>query len=159
MIRRATLADSPAILTIAKATEMFLGDELDAFAQELEAVAAAGDDDPRALQVRDDGEPGMPDILGVAYHAPETMAQGVSNLLFLAVRPDARRRGVARALVERFEAESRAASARLGVIETAGDPMFAPAWALYQRHGYVEEARLRDYYDDGLDKLIFTKRF
>lgn len=86
------------------------------------------------------------------------MAQGVMNLLFIGVAPHGRKNGIGQALLDRFEDVVRTSGARLAIIETASDAMFAPAWSLYKKAGYDEEARVRDFYDDGLDKLIFRKR-
>ncbi|MGF1545258.1 MAG: GNAT family N-acetyltransferase [Parvularculaceae bacterium] len=155
MIRAATADDLPGVLGVAEATEMFLGDELDGFTSALRAsFGSDGGDGDATLLVADDAAT----VVGAAYFAPEAMAQGVMNLLFLGVAPAARRRGVGEALLGAFEAAARRRGARLAIIETASDETFAPAWALYEKAGYAREARVRDYYDDGLHKLIFRKR-
>lgn len=81
-------------------------------------------------------------------------AAGEAELLRLAVRPEERRRGVARALVsEGFE--------RLGeedvqfcFLEVRQDN--APAIALYERLGFARNGRRRGYYRDGTDALIYV---
>ncbi|MCM8557269.1 GNAT family N-acetyltransferase [Sphingomicrobium sediminis] len=151
MIRPALAADRDALRAIAEGTQMFLGDELDHFAAMLDAELESGA--KPTLLVADHGN--GPEA--AAYWQPEAMAQGVANLLFIGTRPEARRSGHGAALLQAFEAEARKAN-RLAIIETASDAMFAPAWALYRGHGYSKEARIADYYDDGLDKLIFSKR-
>ncbi len=80
------------------------------------------------------------------------------NLLFIGVDPVARRLGLGNALLAVFEESALAAESRLAIIETASDALFAPAWAMYRGAGYECEARVRDFYDDGLDKLVFRKR-
>ena len=42
-------------------------------------------------------------------------------------------------------------------VETSSRPPFAPARAFYRRCGYQVDAVLKDYYDDGDDKVIFAK--
>ncbi|MEL7485840.1 MAG: GNAT family N-acetyltransferase [Pseudomonadota bacterium] len=160
MIRPAEKQDLAAIRSIAERTDMFLGDELAAFTAELAAHLNADDDAARSdagLIVAVNGESDASPVIGAAYFAPETMAQGVMNLLFIGVAPEARRVGAGRSMLGHFEGVARAGGARLAIIETAGDAMFAPAWALYRNAGYEEAARIRDYYDDDLDKLIFRK--
>ncbi|MEM8852299.1 MAG: GNAT family N-acetyltransferase [Pseudomonadota bacterium] len=161
VIRHATEHDLPQIRTVAESTGIFLGDELSTFVHEMaQLLSASSPITPTAtLLVASDGEGADAPVAGVAYFAPEVMAQGVMNLLFIGVHPDARNHGVGGALIESFENAARSAGARLAIIETASDEMFAPAWALYTKAGYSEEARVRDYYDDGLHKLIFRKRF
>ena len=160
MIRSAKRGDFAELRRIASLTEMFLGDELNNFVAEMElhldsvdngletkgdlCIAIADDDEHRGL--------------GAIYFKPEIMAQGVMNLLFIGVVPEARQRGIGSALLSRFENAVRNSGARLAIIETASDPMFAPAWQLYEKAGYEHEARVRDYFVDGLDKLIFCKR-
>lgn len=157
MIRPATRSDLAAVEAIARRTDMFSEPELAHFTAELAALLGPQPEreaDPRALLLAE----GSGAVLGAAYLAPEAMANRVWNLLFIGVRPEHRRHGVASALIEGFEAAARDAATRLAIIETAGLPRFAPAWALYQKHGYAREARIRDYYDDGVDKLVFAKR-
>lgn len=161
MIRRAVAADLPALSAIAAATEMFVGDELSSFVAIMEAHLAAvgrGETPPEALIVATAGDDPATPLLGAAYFAPEVMAQGVFNLLFIGVSPTARNRRVGAALLSAFEDAAFAAAARLAIIETASADMFAPAWALYRRAGYEQDGRIRDFYDDGLDKIIFRKR-
>ena len=139
---------------------MFLGEELDSFYQQMAAhldTARAGEEPDATLIVATDDKD-RSSVIGAAYFVPEVMAQGVMNLLFIGVLPGARKRGVGQALLDQFEDAIRTSHARLAIIETASDPLFAPAWSLYRKAGYDQEARVRDYYDDGLDKLVFRKR-
>ena len=138
---------------------MFLGDELSSFLQEmkehLEAIPSESSSSATLLvAASDENAPAM----GAAYYTPEIMAQGVMNLLFIGVDPSARRQGFGAALLSEFEDAAAASKSRLAIIETASDEMFSPAWALYRSHGYDEEARVRDFFDEGLDKLVFRKR-
>lgn len=159
MLRPGTLDDCSALRALAAETEMFMDPELDGFMAEVEVVLTTGatpEGAARSLIVADAAQGAL---AGAAYFGPEAMADRVANLVFIAVAAASRRKGVASALIAAFEADADARGARLGVIETAGDRAFAPAWALYERHGYREEARIRDFFADGFDKLIFTKRF
>ena len=161
MIRNAKSTDLPDLKKIAEGAQMFLGDELDSFMSEMTSHLTSvdrGEDTQSELVVATDGDSDAAPVVGAAYFAPEVMAQGVMNLLFIAVAPDGRKQGFGQALLARFEDAAHAGNARLAIIETASDDMFAPAWSLYQKAGYDQEARVRDFYDDGLDKLIFRKR-
>ncbi|MGF1552035.1 MAG: GNAT family N-acetyltransferase [Paracoccaceae bacterium] len=130
---------------------MFVGDELDHF---MATVAAAiGPETTDHLLVAADGDAPV----GAALARAEPMAQGVTNLLFVGVARSVRRQGRASALIERVERLARAEAHRLVIVETAGVAQFEPARALYRRHGFEEEARVRDFYDIGLDKLIYRK--
>ena len=158
MIRQASLPDLAGLTHVAESTGMFLGGELSAFSEEMRQHLSPGAQGRGTLLVAMDGDGEGAAIAGAAYFAPEVMAQGVMNLLFIGVLPAAQRRRIGSMLLNRFEEAARQGHARLAIIETASAEMFAPAWGLYRRHGYDEEARVRDYYDDNLDKLIFRKR-
>ena len=85
------------------------------------------------------------------------MAYGIWNLLFIAVRPDLQGRGRGSALLRHIEQALRERGARLLLIETSGLGTFERTRAFYRKHGYDEEARIRDYYRPGDDKVVFRK--
>ena len=93
----------------------------------------------------------------VAYCAPERMTQGAWNLLLIAVHPSRQRQGIGAALMRHVEAALAARGERLLLVETSGLPAFAGARALYHRLGYDEEARIREFYQAGEDKIVFRK--
>lgn len=55
------------------------------------------------------------------------------------------------------EHELRLAGARVLLIETSGVPEFAAQRSFYAGLGYHEEARIRDFYAAGDDKIVFWK--
>ena len=82
-----------------------------------------------------DGEP-----LGFAL---SRVVAGEAELLLLAVRHDAQRRGVGRRLLDRFVADARARGAeRLHLEVRDGNH----AIGLYKQHGFDEVGRRKDYY-------------
>ena len=113
-------------------------------------AAPSGPD--RWLVQEDEGQ-----VVAVAYVAPERLTAGTWNLLCIAVRPDRQSRGVGRALVAAVEAVVREQTGRVLLVETSGAPAFARTRAFYRQLGYTEEARLRDYYQAGEDKVVFRK--
>ena len=46
---------------------------------------------------------------------------------------------------------------RLLLVETSGLPNFEMTRKFYRKQGYEEEAKIRDYYKAGDDKIIFRK--
>lgn len=101
-------------------------------------------------------EEGAP--VGVAYCAPEPVSPGVWNLLMLWLRTDRLGGGFGTALVQQVEALLQRQGARLLLVETSSLPAFESARAFYARRGFVHEATLRDYYAEGDDKLILTRK-
>ena len=94
-------------------------------------------------------------VAGVAYYAPERMASGAWNLYLIAVHPDRQGRGRGAALLSHVERALSATGARLLLIETLAE--YERQLAFYRRCGYEEEARIRDFYAAGADKIVFRK--
>jgi ribosomal protein S18 acetylase RimI-like enzyme len=46
---------------------------------------------------------------------------------------------------------------RLLLVETSGLPAFEGTRGFYRARGYAEEARIRDFYQAGEDKIVFRK--
>lgn len=81
-------------------------------------------------------------------------AAGEAELLRLAVRPEERRRGVARALF--FEGAGRLQAGGIQVVFLEVRLDNAPAIALYESLGFTRTGRRRGYYRDGTDALIYV---
>ena len=94
---------------------------------------------------------------GLAYAAPERLTDGTWNLLLLAVDPAWQKQGLGRRLVAAVEAALTEKGARLLLVETAGVPGFAGQRRFYRKLGFRREARIRDYYQPGDDKVVFAK--
>jgi [ribosomal protein S18]-alanine N-acetyltransferase len=77
-----------------------------------------------------------------------------AEILTLAVHPDCRRAGLARALVEAAMAHLRAAGATRVFLEV--DEANAAAGALYRAFGAVEVGRRCRYYEHGANAVIFS---
>ncbi len=43
-------------------------------------------------------------------------------------------------------------------IETSGRPQYVPTRKFYERCGYVEDAVMKDFYDDGDDKVVYVRK-
>ncbi|MEP0547110.1 MAG: GNAT family N-acetyltransferase [Rhodothermales bacterium] len=152
MIRPARPDDTDALMAIADASGLFQPHELDEVGGML-AAHFSGDLGPDHHWLTDD-EDGP---AAVAYYAPEPFTDGVWNLYMLAVHPDRQGDGRGAALVRHVEATLGAQGARLLLIETSGLAGFERTRSFYQKCGYVEEARIRDYYRAGDDKVVYRK--
>jgi ribosomal protein S18 acetylase RimI-like enzyme len=96
-------------------------------------------------------------IVGVLAYGQTPMTVGTYDLYWIASHPELRRRGIGAALVQAMEEDLHRHGARLVRIETSGTPIYDPTRAFYERFGYAETARLRDFYKPGDDLVIFTK--
>jgi len=68
--------------------------------------------------------------------------------------PTALRRGVARMMLDHIVQEARARSYRRLSLETGSNAPFAPAWALYERAGFVPSPPFGSYSDIGFSRYF-----
>lgn len=153
MIRPTTLDDVAAILSLAVSSGLFPPDATDEVAGVM-AGALRGELGPDHVWLTDADDGGL---VGVAYYAPERLTEGTWNLYMLAVHPNRQRQGRGAALVRHVEQELVARGARLLLIETSGAGTFDRTRAFYRALGYDEEARIREFYKAGEDKVVFRK--
>lgn len=152
MIRPTTLDDESAILALAVSSRLFPADATTELADVL-ASSLRGELGPDHVWLTDDD--GGP--VGVAYYAPERMADGTWNLYMLAVHPDRQRQGRGAGLVRHVEQALSDRGARILLIETSGLASFEQTRAFYHALGYDVEARIREFYKAGDDKVVFRK--
>jgi ribosomal protein S18 acetylase RimI-like enzyme len=79
------------------------------------------------------------------------------DLYWIAVDPRFQRFGVGKRLLADVERRIAAAGGRQIYVDTSGRADYAPTRAFYERSGFRCEARLKDYYAPGDDRLIFAK--
>lgn len=149
-IRPVALEDMPALKAVIDANGLFPSDMLDdMLAGYFDAGASGGE----YWFTQDEGN----GPLAVAYCAPERMTQGTWNLYLIAVHPSDQGQGRGGALLRHVERTLAARGERVLLVETSGLPGFERTRAFYSRRGYDEEARIRDFYQSGEDKVIFRK--
>jgi ribosomal protein S18 acetylase RimI-like enzyme len=85
------------------------------------------------------------------------MTSGTWNLLLIALHPDRQGRGNGAEILAYVERLLAAQGERVLLVETSGLPAFGRTRAFYARCGYDEEARIRDFYAAGEDKVVFRK--
>lgn len=152
-IRDVTPEDKAALISLCQISGLFQPDELEELGNMLSAYFKDSlDGEHKWLTDEENGE-----LRGVAYYAAETFAYGVSNLLLIAVHPDYQRKGRGTKLLRHVEAELRKKGDRILIIETSGLDSFAATRAFYRQNEYEEEARIREYYNPGEDKIVFRK--
>lgn len=147
-IRPTVLADAAALKVVLDATELFPSELLD----DMLTGSLNGDRPDEYWLTVDDGGP-----VGFAYYVPERMTQGTWNLLAIAVHPERQERGHGAALMRHVEATLTAAGERILLVETSGLPAFERTRSFYRHLQYEEEARIRDFYEAGDDKIVFRK--
>ncbi len=97
-------------------------------------------------------------VLGYVCFGPHSLTEGTFDIYWIAVSPRAHHRGIGRELLHQAEEEIAFKGGRKVLIETSSSPLFSPARTLYEHCGYQVEAVVHDFYQDGDDLLIFSKR-
>ena len=96
--------------------------------------------------------------VGFCFAKPEQLADGTWNMLAIAVDPAMQGHGCGRAIVGQLEADLAGQGARVLLADTSGLDAFAKTRKFYHECGYSEEARIRDFWAAGDDKVVFWKR-
>ncbi len=152
MIRSTTPDDTTALLALAEATGLFESSHLEELAQILNQHFSDGTDSQGMWLSDYDNE-----LVGIAYVAPERMTEGTWNLYLIAIHPQHQRQGRGTALLHHVEQMLTESGERVLLVETSGVEDFEYVRAFYRKSGYDEEARIRDFYKTGDDKIIFRK--
>lgn len=148
-------ADREPLLTLLRATGSFDPAEVEVALELIDLGRADPPDAHYRFLVADDPDTGQ--VLGYACWGHAPMTEGVYDLYWIAVDPAAQGRGVGRALMAAAEERVRAEGGRMVLVETASKPSYAATRAFYEAIGYREEARVRDFYRVGDDKVIYAR--
>lgn len=96
--------------------------------------------------------------IAIGYCVPEKLTVGTYNLLAIGVSQDYQRKGIASKMMQYIEKHLQDKNGRILIVETSSDDAQIGARLLYQKIGYTQEAIIRDFWNDGEDKIVFWKR-
>ncbi len=147
-IRLVTPNDLPTLKTILDANELFPSDMLD----EMISDYFNQENENQFWFTYEDRQP-----VAIAYCAPEQMTEGTWNLYLIAVHPDYQGQGIGSSILQYIEQMLAARGERVLLVETSGLASFESTRQFYRKCGYNEEARIREFYQAGEDKIIFRK--
>ena len=155
MIITATETDGSQIQSIAARAGVFSQEEIDSVQVMWTEYLTLGSEGSGYHFIADrDGER----VLGFAIYGPRDLTDGVFDLYWIAVDPEARCNGVGRKLLTTCEEAARQMGGRMLIAETSGTPLYDATRKFYFSMGYENEATIRDFYATGDDLKIFTKR-
>ncbi len=146
----------PAVKAIVRESGMFTDREVDVCMEIAEECVSKPETDEYFFECAVD-EQDRP--VGFVVYGDASTAEGVGELYWIVVDPRMHRNGLGRSLLRRAEEGMRARGARMSLIEASGRPEASGPYAFYQRCGYSEAARIRDYYREGDDLVIFRRDF
>ncbi|HUR79500.1 MAG TPA: N-acetyltransferase, partial [Thermoanaerobaculia bacterium] len=152
-IRPFASGDRERIREILVATARFTRQEV-GWAMELVDLVAAGKRGEYEAHVIEDA---VKNVQGYVLFGPTPMAEGVFDLYWIAVDPRQQGQGLGQILLRFVENEVRRQDGRMLLIETSSKRSYAPTVRFYQRAGYRETSRIKDFYRIEDDKVVFSK--
>lgn len=126
--------------------------EGEAASSAVESALASVSDEYRALVAEDAGE-----VIGVAVYGPVAGAVGTAKLHAILVTAAARMRGVAARICEHLASEVAREGVRLLVAELPDTGALRPGASLLERCGWREEARVPDFFADGIALRLYRR--
>lgn len=153
MIRPVTLNDTEAVVALIKALGLFEPNEV-AELSDMLSEHLSSSPSPKDMWFVDDQNGSL---VSVAYVAPERMTEGTWNLYLIAVHTDYQKQGRGAALLDYVEQTLARQGERVLLVETMALDEFQYVRTFYQKNGFVEAARIKEFYAAGADKVIFWK--
>ncbi len=151
-MRNFTADDGPAVVDLVLAAGMFSREEAGFLA---EGALGPHDDGTTCLvEEADDGQ----GLASVLLYRPEEAADRAFDLTMIAVRPDLQGGGRGAALMRHAERDLHERGQRLLIVRTSGTAQYDRTRAFYRGLSYAEHAHVPDYWTDGDDLVLFTKR-
>lgn len=141
--------DIPALKLMLDGTELFPSEMLPGM---LSGFLSNDESEDIWLTCEADGK-----AIGFCYATPEALTEGTWNMLAIAVLPEKQGSGAGGAIVKELESNLRESGHRVLIADTSGADEFTQTREFYRKNGYSEEARIRDFWAEGDDKVIFWK--
>lgn len=98
-------------------------------------------------------------VSGYVCFGPSPATTGTFDLYWIAVSPEFQNLKIGTGLLKFVEKKVREKKAGMLIIETSSRKQYEPTQNFYLRNDYIVEAKIRDFYSKGDDKMIFIKRF
>jgi ribosomal protein S18 acetylase RimI-like enzyme len=97
-------------------------------------------------------------VLGYSCYGPIPMTDDRYDLYWIAVHQSLHGHGIGKALMAYTESIIWNRNGKRIYVETSSRSPYDNTRAFYMRMGYAVDAVLKDYYQDGDDKIIFSKK-
>lgn len=96
------------------------------------------------------------ELAGYACFGATPGTEGTYDLYWIAVHPECQGAGAGSRLVSEVERILATRGARLLVVETSARDDYEATRRFYERRGYAERVRVRDFYAVGDDRVVYT---
>lgn len=154
MIRPTHPQETGHLMAIARGTGVFKPIEIEALGEVLEDYHSGNLHQRHfAVTFEQDGR-----AIGFAYFAPTPMTDRTWHLFWIFVDQGIQAKGIGSQLLKHAEEEIRRAGGRLLIIETSSLPTYRLTRKFYLKYGYTQDAVVHDFYAEGDDMVVFSKR-
>ena len=128
----------------------------------MELVDLANDHPPKGdyvVHVLEEPESGPKKMIqGYVCYGPTPLTDGVFDLYWIAVDPKKQGQGIGQLLLRFVENEVRRQRGRMLLIETSSKESYSSTKRFYERSGYDEISRIKDFYRIEDDKVVYCKK-
>jgi len=153
LIRHSEAGDRASILEFMKGTSFFHDGEIEVASEVLdEALAKGPSGHYQSFTLLDGIVP-----RGWVCYGPTPCTIGTFDVYWIGVDSRSQGRGYGRALLEHVEERVRKLKGRQIIIETSGRPLYESTRGFYLKTGYLEVARIPEFYGPGDDRVIYSK--
>jgi ribosomal protein S18 acetylase RimI-like enzyme len=97
-------------------------------------------------------------VIGYICFGPTPLTNGTFDLYWIAVDPAYTDQGVGTLLLSAFEDKVRQMHGRMIIVETSSGPDYEQTRHFYLKNGYHLAETIRDFFDDGEDRVTYLKR-
>jgi D-alanine-D-alanine ligase len=152
-IRQTCSEDRPKILSVLKETNFFRNGELAVAQEVLDTALTQGADGDYQSFVAEDGR----NIIGWVCFGPTPCTLGTFDIYWLVVAPEKQHHGIGSYLMQYATNLIEDQKGRMIVVETSGSSRYLSTRRFYERMGYFEASRVKDFYTVDDDKVIYVK--
>ena len=149
-IRLAQEEDKAGIKKILNSIELFPAELLDGM---MHPYLTESDCQDIWFTAVNDGE-----ILAFGYCAPEMLTEGTYNLYAIGILNEQQGLGIGTQMMTFLESKLLEKKQRILIIETSGIESFNSTRKFYEKLNFTREATIRDFWDEGDDKVIYWKK-
>jgi len=153
MIRPVTPDDAATLVRMTAETNVFKPLEIEALEGVLQDYFATEQTTGHRALLWEDEQ----GIVGYVYYAPEEMTEQTWCLWWIVVDARTQGRGVGAKLLKWVEEDVARSHGRILYIETSSLPHYEATCRFYVKNGYEWQGRLRDFYADGDDMMVYSK--
>lgn len=148
--------DGPAVMRITRSIEAFSAEEKDCVQELWDDYFINGLQSPYSFCVSWDDH--QDQINGFACYGIRALTESTYDLYWIAVDPSSQGSGVGSDLLRYVERKVSSLNGRTLLIETSSLPAYRGARRFYRHHHYRQAAVLRDFYAQGDDLVIYSKK-